>query len=89
MVLGATSSSIIALLTWDFVKPVIIACLIAGVGGYFASSYFFGQFSSQAQMPVTVYLFVALGTLLIAMFTVATQCYRSAKQDPVLCLRYE
>ena len=37
-VLGARSSSIIALLTWDFIKPVIIACLIAGVGGYFACS---------------------------------------------------
>jgi len=88
-VLGASSASIIGLLTWDFVKPVLIACVLAIVGGYFAVDYFFAQYSSRAELPLTAYLLVTLGTVLIAVLTVALQCYRTASSDPVLSLRYE
>ncbi len=88
-VLGASSKSIIGLLTWDFVKPVLIACALAAVGGYLAVDYFFSQYSSRAELPLTAYLLVTLGTVLIAVLTVALQCYRTATSDPVLSLRYE
>ena len=88
-VLGATSNSIIGLLTWDFVKPVLLACAIASIGGYYATSYFFAQFSSRPEMPISLYLLVTLSTILLAVCTVSIQCFRTASSDPVKSLRYE
>jgi putative ABC transport system permease protein len=88
-VLGATSRKIIRLLTWDFLKPVLVACVLASVGGYYAILYYFQQFSSRTDLPWLLYLAVTVGTLLVAALTVATQCYRAANADPVKSLRYE
>jgi putative ABC transport system permease protein len=88
-VLGATSKKIIRLLTWDFLKPVLVACALATVGGYYAIDYYFQQFSSRTEVPWMMYVAVTVGTLLIAALTVATQCFRAAKADPVRALRYE
>lgn len=88
-VLGATSGSIIGLLTWDFIKPVLVSSALACVGGYYAAAYFFGQFASHTALPLPFYGIVVLVTLVVAVLTVAVQCYRSANADPVKCLRYE
>lgn len=88
-VLGASSRSLISLLTWDFVKPVLIACFLSWGIGYYAISVYFQQFSSQVAIPLLLYVLVTLGTLLVAALTVASQCFKAANTDPVACLRYE
>jgi putative ABC transport system permease protein len=88
-VLGATAKKIIRLLTWDFLKPVLVACALASVGGYFAIDFYLQQFSSRTEISPLLYIIVILGTLLVAALTVATQCYRAANADPVKSLRYE
>ncbi|NKB34476.1 MAG: FtsX-like permease family protein [Pseudomonadales bacterium] len=88
-VLGATSGSIIGLLTWDFVKPVLIACAIACITGYIAMEYIFAQFTSSPEMPFTIYFGVAIISIVIAVLTVAMQCLRTANSDPIQSLRYE
>jgi putative ABC transport system permease protein len=88
-VLGATSKRIIRLLTWDFLKPVLVACVLASVGASYAILYYLQQFSSRTEVSWLLYVAVACGTLLIAALTVATQCYRAANADPVKSLSYE
>ncbi|MES2489495.1 MAG: FtsX-like permease family protein, partial [Pseudomonadota bacterium] len=88
-VMGATTKKIISLLTWDFLKPVLAACALASVAGYFAASKYFEQFSSRTDIPLWLYLAVTAGTVLLAIVTVASQCYRAANADPVRSLRYE
>lgn len=88
-VLGATSKKIIQLLTWDFIKPVLVACVLAWGVGYYAISIYFEQFSSRVTISPLVYLAITLATVLVAVVTVAFQCYRAAKADPVISLRYE
>ncbi len=88
-VLGATLKGIIALLTWDFVKPVLIAGLISWGIGYFAITVYFEQFSSRVDISPLVYIGVLLGTVLVAVVTVASQSFRAANADPVKSLRYE
>jgi putative ABC transport system permease protein len=88
-VLGATSNSIINLLTWDFLKPVLISCVVAWGVGFYAILRYFQQFSSQAEISIFLYAVVTVGTILIAGITVAFQCYKAAISDPVQSLRYE
>lgn len=88
-VLGATSKSIISLLAWDFVKPVLVACVLAWGIGWYAISIYFAQFSSRVDISLVLYLIVTLGTILVAILTVASQCFKTAKGDPVISLRYE
>ena len=88
-VLGADTISIVGLLTWDFVKPVLLGCALACMTGYYVTEYFFAQFASRAELSAGVYGLVVLATLLIAILTVAAQCYKSASTDPVNSLRYE
>lgn len=88
-VMGATSKKIVSLLTWDFLKPVLVACALSCVVGYFAIAGYLLVFSSRAEISPLLYLVVTLGTILVAMLTVAAQCYRAANADPVKSLRYE
>ena len=88
-VLGANAVSIVLLLAWDFVKPVLLACLVAWPIAFFTISQFYAGFSAQASFPLLIYMIVTVGILLIAFLTVVIQCYRTANSDPVKSLRYE
>ena len=88
-VLGASVSSITSLLSVDFVKPVIVACVVASAVGYIVTNFYFSQFSAQASLSPLVYLLIIVGTVLLALATVASQCVRAASADPVKSLRSE
>ncbi|PCI77133.1 MAG: hypothetical protein COB20_08710 [SAR86 cluster bacterium] len=87
--LGATSLSIVGLLSWDFIKPVAMACVVSWITGYLAVSYFYAQFYSYPEIPIGVYIAIAAGTVLLATFTVAVQCFLAANTNPVQSLRCE
>ena len=87
--LGATSSSIVSLLTWDFIKPVLIASVISWGTGYYAIAYFYAQFSSTPAIPLLVYGIVSLLTIVIAVATISLRCWRAANVNPVESLHYE
>lgn len=88
-VLGASANSIVSLLAWDFVKPVILACVISWPVAYFFITDFYAQFSSQAEFSVFNYGIVTLSIVFMSVLTVAIQCFRTANSDPVQSLRYE
>jgi putative ABC transport system permease protein len=88
-VMGATSRTIVHLLTWDFLKPVLVACVLASIAGYFAVDRYVEQFSSRIAIPPWIFVAVTVATLLVAIITVAFQCFRAANSDPVKSLRYE
>lgn len=88
-VLGASARSIVGLLSLDFIKPVIIACVVASILAYFVTAFYFGQFSAPASLPPMVYLLVIAGMIVLSLLTVAAQCVKTAKSDPVSSLRSE
>jgi ABC-type antimicrobial peptide transport system, permease component len=88
-VLGATKKKVISLLTWDFLKLVLVACVLGCIVGYYVTGIYLEQFSSRTALPFWVYLAVTAITLLVAAVTVASRCYRAASADPVKSLRYE
>ena len=87
--LGASSRAIVMLLSWDFIKPVLISCILAWPLAYFAIDRFYGSFNAQATFSIAYYIIVALGVIGVALLTVAVQCIRAANADPVRSLRYE
>jgi len=88
-VLGSTSNGIVSLLTWDFVRPVLLSCVLAWPAAYLVVNRYYSNFSSQSDFPMTVYLMVSFGVVVLAALTTLTQSYRSAEQNPIKLLRYE
>lgn len=87
--LGAESGNIVRLLTWDFIKPVLIACVTAWPLAYLAIDRFYKEFSDSADFPFMAYMLVTIGIVGLALLTVVVQCFRTANSDPVKSLRYE
>jgi putative ABC transport system permease protein len=88
-VLGASSNSIVTLLSWGFLKPVLIACIISWGIAFIGITQLFQSFSSRVELSFMLYVGITLGTLAVALLTVAFQCFNSANSDPVESLRYE
>ncbi|MDP2141441.1 MAG: ABC transporter permease [Gammaproteobacteria bacterium] len=88
-ILGARAISIVLLLTWDFLRPVLVSCLVAWPFAYLLIDMFYAGFSSQAIFSIANYVLVTLVMILLAILTVVIQCARIANLNPVLSLRYE
>jgi putative ABC transport system permease protein len=87
--MGANTASILALLLWQFARPVLWANLVAWPVAYWAMQRWLSGFAYH--VPLSWWLFPAAGavTLLIALLTVTGQAWLVARQKPVLALRYE
>lgn len=88
-VLGGTPESILKLLLIEFLRPVVVACLISTVIGYYAVDYLYSYFSSEPDFPLYIYLFISIATIFLAAIAVIGQCYKMANISPVHSLRYE
>jgi putative ABC transport system permease protein len=88
-VLGASSSRVVALLTSDFVKLVLIALLIAIPISWYFMSEWLKDFNYRIELDVWIFLLVAVITLLIAVLTVSSQALKAAWSNPVDALKGE
>lgn len=87
--LGASSASIVRLLSSDFNKMIAVAVLIAIPLSYYLMGQWLASFAYT--IDLTVYYFVLAGLLsfLIAWLTVAIQTMRAANINPVKSLKSE
>jgi putative ABC transport system permease protein len=87
--MGATSGDILALLLWQFARPVLWANLVAWPIAWWAMSHWLSGFAYHVDL--SLWMFPAAGTLalLVALTTVAGQAALVARQKPVMALRYE
>ncbi|MCI0692155.1 ABC transporter permease [candidate division KSB1 bacterium] len=88
-VLGASVSGIVALLSKDFVKLVLIANLIGWPVAYFAINQWLQNFAYRTEIGWWVFALAGGLALAIALLTVSTQAIRAAIANPVEALRYE
>ena len=88
-VLGASVSGIVLLLSKEFIKWVLISCVIAFPVAYFMMSDWLSNFAYRTGINVFVFIIAALLTILIALFTVSYQAVKAALANPVKSLRYE
>lgn len=89
-VLGASESGLMALLSKEFLKWVLLANLIALPASYvLIARYWLTNFAYRTSPGVPIFLAVAGLSLAIALLTVSGQAVRAALANPVDSLRYE
>jgi putative ABC transport system permease protein len=88
-VLGAPLSSIMWLLTGQFVKWVIVANLIAWPAGYYIMNRWLHGFAFRASLSIWIFMTSGLAALIIAALTVSSQVARAALANPAESLKYE
>jgi putative ABC transport system permease protein len=87
--LGANVSSIVALLSKDFLKLVGIAVLIASPLAWFAMNKWLQSFAYRIHISWTVFAITTFAALLIALITISFQAVKAALANPVKSLRSE
>lgn len=88
-VLGASVVSIVALLSKDFVRLVIISAFIAFPIAWWAMSQWLERFAYRVDLSWWIFALAGFGALLIAFITVGFQGLRAAVANPVKSLRSE
>ena len=88
-VLGASASSVVALLSKDFLKLVIIAILIAWPVAYYAADSWLQNFAYRVDVGWWTFALSAILALGIALLTVSWQAIRAARANPADVLRHE
>jgi putative ABC transport system permease protein len=86
-VLGASVGSIMAMLSIDFVKLIIIALLVASPLSWWAMSKWLQGFAYRIDIPLWVFLFSGLAAIFIALLTISFQSVKAALVNPVKSLR--
>ncbi|HEY0041518.1 MAG TPA: FtsX-like permease family protein, partial [Flavisolibacter sp.] len=86
---GASISSIVVLLTRDFIKPILIAFAIATPITYYLLMQWLQNYAFKIDVTFWMFLIPCLLILLIAMITVSTQTIKAASASPVKNLRTE
>ena len=87
--LGASTTSIVALLSTQFARTVMAACVLAGPVAYLLARRWLKGFAYPFDLGPTVFLLAVGLTLGVALLTVGTQALRAAQLDPATTLRDE
>ena len=88
-VLGASVASIVALLSKDFMKLVLIAIVIASPIAWYAMHRWLQDFAYKIDIEWWVFALAGLLAVGIALLTVSFQSIRAALMNPVTSLRSE
>jgi putative ABC transport system permease protein len=88
-VLGASVTSIVNLLSIDFVRLVFIAFLIASPIAWFAMNTWLHDFAYRTHITWWVFALAGFASLFIVMLTISFQAIKAAVQNPIKSLRTE
>jgi len=88
-VLGASVTSIIALLSKDFIKLVAVAILIASPLAWWVMNKWLQDFAYRVNVSWAVFVITTITALAIALITISLQAVRAALSNPVKSLRTE
>ncbi|HSZ86135.1 MAG TPA: FtsX-like permease family protein, partial [Puia sp.] len=88
-ILGASVSGIAALLSKDFLKLVIISCVVAFPVAWLAMNSWLKNYAYRINIRWSIFLIAGALAILIALITVSFQSVRAALMNPVKSLRSE
>lgn len=88
-VLGASVSGIVALLSKDFIKPVLIALAIASPIAWWVMNQWLEDFSYHIDIEWWMFAVAGLAAVVIALLTVSWQATRAVLANPIDSLKDE
>lgn len=88
-VLGASVMQVTQMLSREFVKLVLIACVIAFPVAWFAMNKWLQEFAYRIHISWVVFAIAAVASISIALLTVSWQSIKAALANPVKSLRTE
>jgi len=86
---GAEMKDILILLNKNFLKWVIVACVVALPLGWYIMKGWLDSFAFRTNFSWWILMASSLIALLISILTVSWQSYMAARKNPVESLRYE
>ncbi|MEQ9405850.1 MAG: ABC transporter permease [Cyclobacteriaceae bacterium] len=87
--LGASVTSIVNLLSRNFIKLVLISFLIAVPVSYLAMDYWLEDFAYRTSLKPLTFFLSGVAAMLIAWGTISYQSWKAARANPVKSLRTE
>lgn len=88
-VLGASTWSVIGLLSKDFLKLVAVAIVVASPIAWYATDKWLNGFQYRIGMPWWAFILAGVLALLVAFLTVSFQSMKAALMNPVTSLKTE
>ena len=88
-VLGASNAHIVTLLSWSFVKMVLIAIFIAVPLTWLFMNQWLMKFDYHTEISWWIVTFSATSIVLIAFLTVSYQAISAARANPVKAIKHE
>ena len=88
-VLGASVSTIYSMLSWDFLKWILVAIVVASPVAWFLMKMWLSTFAYHIELGIDIFVMAALIAIGIALLTVTGQTLRVARANPVDSLKYE
>ena len=88
-VLGASVPHVVALLSKDFLKLVVIALILAIPVAWYAMNEWLKDFAYRINIEWWIFLVAALIAIVIAFLTISSQAIKAAISNPVKSLRTE
>ncbi|MEL6536890.1 MAG: ABC transporter permease [Bacteroidota bacterium] len=86
-VLGSSSIGIIAMLSLDFLKLVLIASVLATPIAWYAMDQYLQGFTYRIGMPWWLFILSAVLSAGIVLFTISFQAIKAARVNPVVTLK--
>ena len=88
-VLGASVPSILKTLLMDYLRWVVVACLLASPIAFFIVRYWLTQYAYKITINAGLFLSASAFVIFVSVFTTILQARRAATANPVESLRYE
>lgn len=88
-VLGADVSQIVALMSREFVKLIIIAFAISVPLGFYVMTQWLKGFEYKTTIDPFIFVYAGIAAFLIAILTVSFESFKAASTNPVKALRTE
>jgi putative ABC transport system permease protein len=89
LVLGASVNSVFQLLTWNFIKLVLISFIIAAPIGWYLMNLWLEDYAFKTEISWDIFLFAGTLATTIAFLTISYQSLRAAWMNPVTNLKAE
>jgi putative ABC transport system permease protein len=87
--LGASIRSIYVMLSWDFLKWIVLAIVVSFPIAWYLLQLWLSKFAYHIKLETDIFILSALFATSVALLTVTLQSWKAASANPVKSLRYE